>query len=313
MRSLSSRRPGSQSGFTLIELLVVIAIIAVLIALLLPAVQQAREAARRSECKNNLKQIGLALHNYHDTYKCFPAGYYAVYGGAGMNWAWGASILTYLDQGAAFNQLNVGNIALHDATNNATMLSIMQKSYSVYRCPSDKGKATNTNWTFRQGLNGSSVPASTSNYVASNNTNTNKRDASANGVFGNAAPIGLTDLGCIRISDISDGSSNTIAIGERATEIGGITLRASIIWGCNDSDENQTTYGTTTTLGCGGYVMNSDPRGFSSSHEGGAHFLLCDGAVRFISENINHSTDATINSTFEYLIGRADNQVVGDF
>ncbi|MFG0295400.1 MAG: DUF1559 domain-containing protein, partial [Maioricimonas sp. JB045] len=101
-------------GFTLIELLVVIAIIAILVALLLPAVQQAREAARRSQCKNNLKQIGLALHNYHDTHGSFPPGYIARYVSAtdpasaetGPGFAWGTMILPFLDQSPTYNQLN---------------------------------------------------------------------------------------------------------------------------------------------------------------------------------------------------------------
>lgn len=103
--------PRLRRGFTLIELLVVIAIIAVLVALLLPAVQQAREAARRSSCKNNMKQLGLALHNYHDTHFSFPPGYLDQdsYGGFGFvdinqgHWAWSASLLPFLDQAPLYN------------------------------------------------------------------------------------------------------------------------------------------------------------------------------------------------------------------
>src|SRR5437868_4572110 len=95
-------------GFTLIELLVVIAIIGVLVALLLPAVQQAREAARRSQCKNNLKQIGLALHNYHDTTGLFPLAQYIDLNQVNSQWGWSAMILSYLDQGPLYQQLNVG-------------------------------------------------------------------------------------------------------------------------------------------------------------------------------------------------------------
>ena len=103
MRKLTMKR-----GFTLIELLVVIAIIAILIALLLPAVQQAREAARRSQCKNNMKQIGLALHNYHDVYNTFPPGYVgqtdvSILAGYGL-WSWSALILPYIDQAPLYNQ-----------------------------------------------------------------------------------------------------------------------------------------------------------------------------------------------------------------
>ena len=100
-----SRGVVSRRGFTLIELLVVIAIIAILVALLLPAVQQAREAARRSSCKNNMKQLGLALHNYHDVHSCFPPG---SFGNANSSRAtnWRASILPFIEQGPAYDQIN---------------------------------------------------------------------------------------------------------------------------------------------------------------------------------------------------------------
>src|SRR6266487_2467467 len=95
-------------GFTLIELLVVIAIIAVLVALLLPAVQQAREAARRSQCRNNLKQIGLALHDYHSTHNVFPPGYVAgaAYPATSNGWSWCAQLLPYLDQASLYHSIN---------------------------------------------------------------------------------------------------------------------------------------------------------------------------------------------------------------
>ena len=298
-----------RKAFTLIELLVVIAIIAILIALLLPAVQQAREAARRTQCKNNLKQLGLALHNYHDTFLVFPPAYFGVWGGSGTNWAWGGSVLPYIDQAPLYNVINFGNIPAHDAGANSTILAAMQQPLAAFRCPSDKAKGTNSAWVFRGGWNAGGVATATSNYILSNHSNTNKRDGSANGVFGNANAA----LGCISIKDISDGTSNTLAIGERAWQLNGVQFNAALLFGANDTDENATSYGTSTVVGAGGWTMNSDARGFSSPHEGGGQFLLCDGSVRFISENINHNTDSTVNSTFEYLIAREDNQVVGEF
>src|SRR3954464_10528031 len=101
---LGSGRPDGKSGFTLIELLVVIAIIAILIALLLPAVQQAREAARRTQCKNNMKQLGLAMHNYHDTFRVFPSAMYASASRYLPNWA--PRIFSYIDEGNRYNKLN---------------------------------------------------------------------------------------------------------------------------------------------------------------------------------------------------------------
>src|SRR6476661_8060061 len=117
-------------GFTLIELLVVIAIIAVLVALLLPAVQQAREAARRSQCKNNLKQIGLALHNYHDVNGCFPPAYIADENGKPMH-SWRVLILPYLDQAALHTEYNFSEP--WDGPNNSRLLA---RRPAVYACPS---------------------------------------------------------------------------------------------------------------------------------------------------------------------------------
>src|SRR5262245_16035146 len=128
----------SRKGFTLIELLVVIAIIAVLIALLLPAVQQAREAARRSQCKNNLKQIGLGLHNYHDTFGVFAPGFISSTSnsttGIGTGWASSAFILPYIDQAPLYNQLNT---LTPINPSDATQLGLIRTVIGVYQCPSD--------------------------------------------------------------------------------------------------------------------------------------------------------------------------------
>jgi prepilin-type N-terminal cleavage/methylation domain-containing protein len=130
-------------GFTLIELLVVIAIIAILIALLLPAVQQAREAARQSQCKNNLKQIGLALHNYHDVFNMFPASYLVDYNhperdeetlDGPSGWAWGTMLLPYLDQAPLYNAFEIHLPAWHP--NNAVAV---QTPLEVFLCPSATG------------------------------------------------------------------------------------------------------------------------------------------------------------------------------
>ena len=132
-----SVRP-KERGFTLVELLVVIAIIGVLVALLLPAVQAAREAARRSQCSNNLKQLAIALHNYHDNFSTFPPGWIGVTrplpdteGPSGF--AWGAQLLPYVDQTPLFNQVNY-QVSCFATPANAPALSAV---LTVYRCPSD--------------------------------------------------------------------------------------------------------------------------------------------------------------------------------
>src|SRR6187401_1545370 len=147
--SMVSRR-SVRAGFTLIELLVVIAIIAILIALLLPAVQQAREAARRTQCKNNLKQLGLALHNYESAFGVFPPGWVAsqglTYPPGGANsttgvdghgsWSWAALVLPYVEQASLFNTLRVGE-EIRYALDDTTRLSLMQQRFPTFNCASD--------------------------------------------------------------------------------------------------------------------------------------------------------------------------------
>src|SRR5437879_4300140 len=137
VRSTRRRR---RKGFTLIELLVVIAIIAVLVALLLPAVQQAREAARRSQCKNQLKQLGLAIHNYHESFNCLPPGNTAAINTSGGFSRWGGvsvhtMILPNIDQAPLYNQYNFNMCGSYEGTNSAATLR--QARVPIYRCPSD--------------------------------------------------------------------------------------------------------------------------------------------------------------------------------
>ncbi|WP_437201943.1 DUF1559 family PulG-like putative transporter [Planctomicrobium sp. SH664] len=314
----------SKKGFTLIELLVVIAIIAVLIALLLPAVQQAREAARRSQCKNNLKQMGLALHNYHDVYNAFPSATVYNYGGSFNMWAWGFALFPYLDQAPAYNMLNGGSTQLCMAVQNATMLEVMQKGYPMFRCPSDIGPELNAEWrmTPKCGTTGNDsnmVPTSRSNYVASNHSTKTNRDrpsdnAPANGVFPNSGDWGQR---CINLRDITDGASNTLALGERCSALKTVNMKAALIFGANDNTEDNDNVGMCTVSSGGSRLINANGRGYGSLHAGGAQFLLADGSVRFISENIDHRPQSGLGSaprsTFEYLISRHDGNPVGEY
>ncbi len=205
MRERETRR-----GFTLIELLVVIAIIAVLIALLLPAVQAAREAARRSQCVNNLKQIGLGMHNYHQTNNCFPLGASYVTtstGGSWVNWGPSAMMLSFLEQNAIYSSINFsfppepgpepdGGGASAGYTINSTAYNT---KINLFLCPSD-GQAGRVNINSYH----ASVGTTTTN-TGSFNTGTNSGGASS-GAFGMQASYG--------ISDITDGTSNTVGYAE---------------------------------------------------------------------------------------------------
>ena len=305
MRALA--RPSHRWGFTLIELLVVIAIIAILIALLLPAVQQAREAARRSQCKNNLKQIGLALHNYHDTFNGFPMGCAALRDTSVANnpvianyesWGWSAAILPFIDQAPLFTQLNVNGRTLNQAllaigpTNNSALDNAFPP-LTIYQCPSDNtggrlksGMVRNNFNAGLAGLNGWRPP--TLNYPGS--TGDPSGDVRAPRQTNHREPRGIFYSGSfIRMSDILDGTSNTILVGERENRCGAGS------WIGNRNPDGNGPHGNDFCLARMRPPLN-DPintgndnctDGFSSKHVGGAHFLMGDGTVRFLSENIH--------------------------
>ena len=342
-----------QTGFTLIELLVVIAIIAILIALLLPAVQQAREAARRTQCKNNLKQIGLAMHNYHDIHRTFPQGASATWwveGGVGDTnvdnsreaWGWSAAILPLIDQAPLFEQLGVNDRrldqALASAGGNAAALDLLFPALTAYLCPSDTTGPKLKPAMIRNHFDGDGGPSGgtwrppATNYIgnigiAAVGIPDDLGDRRPRGVFYNGSKV--------KIRDITDGTSNTIMVGER-DEAGGAGS-----WIGNRNPDGNGLHGSDYVLGSAWPVIN-DPvpaiyrrgTGFSSRHTGGAQFLMCDGAVRFISENIDHdlqqvsrTTPRTGNTadwnadfvdfnaigTFQRLALIDDGQTVGEF
>ena len=215
----SGKRAISWSGFTLIELLVVIAIIAILIALLLPAVQQAREAARRTQCKNNLKQIGIALHNYHDTHSCLPPMKIWADGidcPGGQPWdntggySWRVMILPFVEQSTMYNQINFSAIhAGFGCTGSAAALgNISNKPIAGYLCPSD---STPPIIAGHAGTNyGAAISASAQTILAfgqGSGTIPHERLAAVFQMNGNG-PVKVT------LTDIKDGTSNTIAVAE---------------------------------------------------------------------------------------------------
>jgi prepilin-type N-terminal cleavage/methylation domain-containing protein/prepilin-type processing-associated H-X9-DG protein len=223
-------KPANRDGFTLIELLVVIAIIAVLIGLLLPAVQKVREAAFRGQCMNNLKQIGLALHSYHDTNSVFPPGY--IDGNTnsastpdhdvGPGWGWAAFLLPYVEQQNVYRQINFSQGI--GAGSNAT---VAQTPLKVYQCPSDSYQWTCTLY-FWNGPN--TIQVAHANYVGCNgwvecfgNAGGNYQASSDGGRAedGDVGSTGLSGNGLFyrnssnRVANVMDGLSNTIFVGER--------------------------------------------------------------------------------------------------
>lgn len=332
MRSILGRLT---RGFTLVELLVVIAIIGILIALLLPAVQAAREAARRSQCTNNLKQIMLAFHIYHDIHKRFGPGLVKMGNWFAANncpegqcgtWSWGAFILPYLEQTSLYQQLNPTMIPPDAAIQPDTVYNIVRRPLPVFRCPSDTGPDTNTARKIpRIGFYGNAdcttgcADVFLANYVGSNNSYDLNREYTGTDQFNGFMGYGQTGdrpPRCTPLGAISDGSSNTFAIGERAWRIGVRDLRAAVPIMANGDTGNHSLQGQVYAMACGRWPLNCTfdqacDRGFSSMHAGGANFAMVDGSVRFISETIDHNpATSAVDSTYERLIAIADGQAV---
>jgi len=288
-----------RKAFTLIELLVVIAIIAILIALLLPAVQQAREAARRTQCRNNLKQIGLGLHNYHDVHLCFPPNSNGGTTGLPNGFSWRVMILPMIDQAPLYNQFNMmARITL------PANLVLCQTVIPMLLCPSDPTRPIKndlyTNWCFPGNADNPSTtyPASvTSTGVcdASGTYATTAAVTSYAGVTGMDVDIGpggmyrRRQITTYRMRDLTDGTSNVIAVGENSP-----SYNVFSAWVPSDG-EIQTNDGINApSLLCPNRVPCSYPTigwqtamAAQSYHEGGAHFLRADGSVTFLSENMN--------------------------
>jgi prepilin-type N-terminal cleavage/methylation domain-containing protein len=255
-----------RQGFTLVELLVVIAIIGVLVALLLPAVQYAREAARRSQCQNNLRNIGVGLQNFHDVNGRLPPGWVADVPLGEPGWGWGAYLLHYLEQKALLDD----QIHLEDHVDEASNVEACGTVIPIYLCPSDTGAEQ----LFTIGsLHTPNLQVGRSNYL---------------GVFGTAEVEDVPSQGdgClfhnsrVRFADILDGLSSTLLVGERSSKLVTSTW-VGVVHGATDP--------MARVVGACDHVPN-DPHAhaedFSSYHATGAHFALADGSVRLISSQI---------------------------
>ncbi|WP_437206666.1 DUF1559 family PulG-like putative transporter [Planctomicrobium sp. SH664] len=338
-------------GFTLIELLVVIAIIAVLISLLLPAVQQAREAARRSQCKNNLKQLGLAMHNYHDVTGRFPIGCVSLNPSIttvpNNMWGPGGMLLPYLDQTAVYNLVqpglridathlvdgsaNGGGVAATDMVNGSATANGLKSKYiqtivPVFNCPSDNGPALNPSF--------GNFPKS--NYPF-NGSIVHDRGASDDKTKSNT---------CVAMRDVTDGTSNTFMFGERSWRIGPDFNSIAAQWWAQTGGAHSVRFDpfpgmnlsilTEFMTSSGGVNTGNNPgdgqadmnrrASTNSMHAGGVQFCMADGSVRFVSENLQQHdcTAATPRVTclrtrpetisiYQRLYYRDDGQPIGEF
>ncbi len=295
-----SRR--NRTGFTLVELLVVIAIIGILIALLLPAVQAAREAARRMQCSKNNKMIGIALHAYHNAHNCFPPG--GITEGpccstpSLTNWA--ISILPYIEQQVLYDQYDM-NAFNEDPINKI----VRETSVATYRCPSeletdgldipDSGPAAELGVQFRRGAYRCMTGKSDGTGWWDNNENRSEESGGFPKDWrGVLHTIGTNGLTCESIDDITDGTSHTLAIGEMASYTYA-TRRTFWAYTYTSYNASAAVPQTRTFLvdfeqcytigGAGG--SNPCKRGWGSYHPSGIGFLLCDGSVQFIPTEID--------------------------
>ncbi len=336
---IKNRFEPNRRGFTLIELLVVIAIIAVLIALLLPAVQQAREAARRTQCKNNLKQIGLAIHNYHDTSGVFPISYSvsgsSCYTESVRSRSWLFGILPFVDQANLFNRYDLG-LGFAEGPN----LTLAQTTIATYLCPSDSGNGsgrldqrtqyaytgsssppttilnttvpfgvtnywgvTGCNWGSFTGCGGGEVDLgsdSAIHFSIPSGRNANSENGTDRG---NGWMIrGIRDVQVTRISTVTDGTSNTTAVGECLAGRQSYSVW-SYFYGTFGTQAYPLNYSLKRSIPTYQY---GDLFGFNSQHVGGGQFLMLDGSCRFVSENIDlglYRAIATVDAS----------EVIGEF
>lgn len=329
LRTMPSRRPSS--GFTLVELLVVIAIIGVLIALLLPAVQQAREAARRMQCTNHIKQLGIAVHNYHDTFKKLPynaspkipATGTTVYRGP----SWFVRLFPFIEQNAAYDQLIFSGDWTHQDIPNPNTNVLNGMVVAGLHCPSSALPETAT-WdkhgvayvaqrTNYVGIKGSSIQGGTTNVTSPTPNRSMYGQAFYNGVITDIDP--QNNAGAIKLASITDGTSNTLFVSEQSNyQYDGtekFDCTSSGYWGGAWSAGGSNSWSHNVTVlrypigafkGTGNTAAYNSNVALTSAHPGGVMGGLSDGSVRFVAETVNFAT-------LTALCDRADGAVVGEY
>ncbi|MEM1060705.1 MAG: DUF1559 domain-containing protein [Planctomycetota bacterium] len=326
-----------RAGLTLIESVVVVAVIGGLAALLLPAVASSRQAARRMQCTHNLRQIGLALHNYHDTFGTFPPGQLADVEAPqdGAYWGWAALLLPFMEQRPLHEELSIGVLSIDEVAGDPTRASLLQTGIELYRCPSDPSEQSSHRFRTIDAATpgpvtahifippgpggpsgGTPVPTTSitiakANYVGSYGSGWKSRradwdadDFAGDGLFGRNSEV---DIAAIR-----DGTSNTLAVGERSSRNYAAVWAGGNSWqGCGFADNQM-------VLGTAFYPLNDPPlaanidcdgggsANFGSEHPGGANFLFADGGVRPLSETID-------GDVYRRLARRDDGEVPGEF
>lgn len=292
-------------GFTLIELMFVTAVVALMAALAPSALQQARESARQASCKNNLKQIGLAMHNYHDTFNTFPPGWNAHVStpGNGPRVGWQTSILPYVDEFQLYEQIDFhSNLPAANAGAQAEKTWV-QSELPIYRCPSDPTSPTNP----MRGNYG------TSNYSGNHGNLTLPRwTTGRTTVFWPGqveTPKDANGLlywnSSVRFRSITDGGSNTLLVGERCVTSG------AGIWpgvGSNNLENDAVTECSHASR------LNRGLTSFSSPHPGIVQFVFCDGSVHSLNEDISSEPNTRGElGTLQRLANRHDGLVVGEY
>ncbi len=338
-------QPHRRRGLTRIELTVVLAVLAVVVALLLPAIQQARESARRTHCKNNLKQLGLALHNYHDTHKLFPPGYVMSVDGVYHGWGWEVMITPFLDASPFYSKVCGAFSNGLQALPTRPDLSVI---YTSLRCPSDPGSAhvehaivcaspvadgvvtpgtfdwknhfSRSNYFGNAGYlqhevgglkpDASGEPPATEPFVNAGSIGNSGSTFSIphryldqknfGGVFGQNSKVGY--------SHITDGNSFTFLVGERYTpahsQVGSVGHGILIgVPDCTTAAGLAMAFGDTSIKLNAGTRQRAETTGFGSSHAGGAHVLMGDGVVRFISNGIDIKAFRDISTINEGQMG----------